>query len=62
MLRDTYGMKETEEAFLAEYHAMAAEIYRDKASLLPGFRDFLPTLLETGIPAGNRVLVSPKLD
>jgi len=50
MLRDTYGMKESQEAFLLEYHKMAAGIYQDKASLLPGFRDLLDTLLQSRIP------------
>lgn len=50
MLRDTYGMTETQEAFLEQYHKMAAGIYQDKANLLPGFRDLLNQLLERKMP------------
>lgn len=50
MLRDTYGMKESQEAFLEQYHRMAAGIYKEKVNLLPGFRELLDKLLEAEMP------------
>jgi HAD superfamily hydrolase (TIGR01509 family) len=50
MLADEYDLKEPRESFLAQYHAMAAQIYREKAALLPGFRETLDRLLALELP------------
>jgi HAD superfamily hydrolase (TIGR01509 family) len=50
MLRDEYGMAESEQAFLEQYHMMAEQIYREKARLLPGFRETLDRLLAMEVP------------
>lgn len=50
MLRDEYGVTASQDDFLEEYHGMAAGIYRDKAGLLPGFRETLDRLLAAGKP------------
>ena len=50
MLRDEYGMTETEQVFFEQYHAMAEQIYRKKAGLIPGFRETLDRLLALEVP------------
>ena len=50
MLADEYGLKKPRESFLAQYHAMAAQIYREKAALLPGFRETLDRLISLKMP------------
>src|SRR5437868_6145101 len=50
LLRDEYGLSHDEQNFLAQYHAMAAQIYREKAQLIPGFRETLARLMEKDVP------------
>lgn len=50
MLTTEYGFKGGKDGFLTQYHAMAEQIYKEKASLLPGFRKLLASLQEARIP------------
>jgi HAD superfamily hydrolase (TIGR01509 family) len=52
MLVSEYGVTETQERFMALYFEMAQQIYAEKVSLLPGFRDLLARLLERDVPLG----------
>jgi HAD superfamily hydrolase (TIGR01509 family) len=50
LLRDEYGLTDSKAQFLELYHAMAADIYGRKASLLGGFTELLAALNRGGIP------------
>jgi HAD superfamily hydrolase (TIGR01509 family) len=50
LLKDEYGMEKDEQEFLAQYHIMATEIYKEKAQLLPGFSQTLAHLHKQNIP------------
>ena len=50
LLKSEYGLQTDQQEFLARYHAMATEIYKDKAELLPGFSRTLAYLHEKNIP------------
>jgi HAD superfamily hydrolase (TIGR01509 family) len=50
MLTDEYGMQEPRDAFLEQYHAIAMQIYREKAGLLPGFGETLDLLTQYEVP------------
>jgi HAD superfamily hydrolase (TIGR01509 family) len=50
LLTTEYGLRGDKEGFLKQYHAIAEDIYVNKASLLPGFLDLLFLLHEKGIP------------
>jgi HAD superfamily hydrolase (TIGR01509 family) len=50
LLKQEYGLQKDEQEFVAQYHDMATQIYRDKAQLLPGFSQTLAYLHEQNIP------------
>src|SRR3954470_7433276 len=50
LLTTEYGLRGDKEEFLAQYHAIAEDIYVNKVSLLPGFLDLLSLLHEMSIP------------
>lgn len=50
LLKSEYGLQTDEQEFFARYHAMATEIYKDKAQLLPGFSHTLEYLQKRKMP------------